>query len=200
MEEIKMTKTDKRRATLEAKRAKNINRYMSNPMDDGRKGRCFEIECANPLSNKADVSAQHRTDVYIKMVKNGRIVYVPAECKTNGGRIDDLMTADNKSQFVIYRLEFTQKHKASKKKPEAWEEKRVVPAVIIPTALFLNMLRECNAWKAVAHHGIQDGIAIQCSSKKMFERLSLYIKNYGGSVRFDREMVYDMKEFDGLEL
>lgn len=188
-----------RMAKYEAERQATIARLLSNTADDGRHGRAFEVSCARSLSTKTTVSAQGRVDISIKMEVNGSIKYIPAECKTNGGRVDDLLNGSNHAKFVIYRLATTQKHKASKKS-EAWVEPRVVPAVIIPTALFLNMLRDCKALKAVAHDGVQDGIAIQCSSKKMYERLVAYVDNYGGSVVFDRDEVYSIEEFDGLEL
>lgn len=188
-----------RMAKYEEARQEAIARLLSNTADDGRHGRAFELSCARSLSAKTTVSAQGRVDVSIKMEVNGVIKYIPAECKTNGGRIDDLLNGSNKAKFVIYRLEVTQKHKATKK-CEAWVEARAVPAVIIPTALFLEMLRDCKALKAVAHNGVQDGIAIQCSSKKMYERLTAYVDNYGGSVVFDRDEVYSIEEFDGLEL
>lgn len=183
----------------EAERQTTIARLLANTADDGRFGRAFEVACARPLSAKTAVSAQGRIDVSIKMEVNGAFKYIPAECKTNGGRIDDLLDGTNKSKFVIYQLATTQKHKASKKS-EAWIEARVVPAVIIPTALFLDMLRDCKALKAVSHNGVQDGIAIQCSSKKLYQRLVAYVDNYGGSVVFDRDEVYSIEEFEGLEL
>ena len=188
-----------RMAKYEAERQATIASLLSNTADDGRFGRAFEVSCARSLSKKTTVSAQGRVDVSIKMEVNGSIKYIPAECKTNGGRIDDLLNGSNKAKFVIYRLATTQKHKATKK-AEAWIEARAVPGVIIPTSLFLEMLRDCNALKAVAHNGVQDGIAIQCSSKKMYERLTAYVENYGGSVVFDRDETYSIEEFDGLEL
>lgn len=200
MNENKMNKLNLARlAKYERERQETIARLLSNTADDGRFGRAFEVSCARGLSAKTTVSAQGRVDVSIKMEVNGVVKYIDAECKTNGGRIDDLLNGSNKSKFVIYKLATTQKHKATKK-AEAWVEARVVPAVIIPTALFLEMLRDCNAMKAVAHNGVQDGIAIQCSSKKMYERLTAYVDNYGGSVVFDRDETYSIEEFDGLEL
>ena len=167
--------------------------YLANTADCGRFGRAFEMACARPKSRKARVSAQGRADVSVRY--NGR--YVPAECKTNGGRVDDLLNGTNKSKFVIYQLTFVQKHKATKSH-EAWEEVRNVPAVIVPTDLFLNMLRECNALKEVAHNGVVDGIAIQPSSKKMFERLTAYVENY--ELTFDNTVDYESWMFEGVVL
>lgn len=199
MAKNEMTLTQRKVVALETKRAMNIVRYLSNPADDGRNGRAFEIACSRKLSKKTTVAAQGRTDVFIKMIKNGRTIYVPAECKTNGGRITDLLIGENHSDFVIYRLQVVQKHKATKSAP-AWEEERNLPALIIPTDLFLQVLEECKAIKEIAHNGVVDGLAIQCSSKKLYVRLKDYADNYGGSVVFDREAVYDFEEFEGLEL
>lgn len=184
---------------FETIRNEKIAETLENLEDCGRFGRAFELSCARVHSRKTCVSKQGKTDISIKMEINGKIRYVPAECKTNGGRIDDLLNGKNKSAFVVYRLQFTQKHKASKSAP-AWDEIRTVPAVVVPTDLFLQMLTECNAIKAVAHNGTQDGIAIQPSSKKMYERLTAYIDNYGECVLFDRERTYADFDFEGLEI
>ena len=186
-------------AKLESARATTIHNLLANTADDGRFGRAFEVSCARPLSHKTEVSAQNRADVSIKMLVDGKIQYVHAECKTNGGRVNDLLDGSNKSKFVIYRLDTVQKHKATKKSPE-WIETRTVEPVIVPTDLFLQMLKECNALKTIAHGGVVDGIGIQVSSKKMYERLTAYVNNYGEAVIFDREHVYEDWDFDGLEL
>ena len=194
-----MTINERNIAKYTAIRNEKARVILANTADDGREGRVFELDCARPASHKISVSKQGQVDVSIKMEINGKIRYIPAECKTNGGRIDDLLTGKNKSAFVIYRLQFTQKHKATKTAP-AREEKRLIPAVVVPTDLFLQMLTECNAIKAVAHNGVQDGLAIQPSSKKMYERLTAYIENYGECVLFDRERTYADFDFEGLEI
>ena len=172
--------------------------YLSNENDCGRFGRAFELACARPASRKTTVSKQGQVDVSVKVTINGKVRYVPAECKTNGGRINDLLDGSNKSRFVIYKLDFVQKHKATKK-AEAWDEIRSTPALLIPTALFTTMLVECNAVKEVKHGGIVDGIAIQPSSKRMFERLVAYAKNYPDMV-FSTDTDYEDWMFEGLEL
>ena len=179
-------------------RNNNILAIAQNERDDGREGRIFELNCARPTSRKTDVSAQGRADVSVKIVVNGKVRYIHAECKTNGGRVDDLLNGTNKSKLVIYRLQTVQKHKASKTAP-AWVEDRVVPAVIVPTYLFLDMLRDCKALKTVSHHGVADGIALQPTSKKMFERLTAYAENYPSMV-FDNEATYQDWDFEGLSL
>ena len=186
-----MTKYEERRIEKACSLLLNVN-------DSGRFGKAFELECVRALSRKTAVSKQGQVDVSVKVVVNGKARYMPAECKVNGGRVDDLLNGSNKSAFVIYRLTFVQKHKATKK-ADAWEETRSVPAVIVPTALFLQMLTECNAIKAIAHGGVQDGIAIQPSSKRMYERLTAYIENFPDMV-FSPETTYEDWMFEGLEL
>lgn len=181
-----MTKNEKIRIAKSAE-------YLANTADCGRFGRAFEMACARPNSRKNRVSAQGRADVSVRY--NGR--YIAAECKTNGGRVDDLLNGTNKAKFVIYQLSFTQKHKATKKH-DAWDEVRNVPAVIVPTDLFLNMLRECNALKEVRHDGVVDGIAIQPSSKRMFERLTAYVENY--QLVFSNTAEYESWMFEGVAL
>lgn len=184
--------------TIKEQRMNAIERELNNAHNPGAMGRAFELSCARAGSRKTCVSKQGKTDVSVKVVINGKAKYLPAECKTNGGRVDDLLNGSNKSAFVIYQLTFVQKHKASKK-AEAWEEIRSVPAVIVPTALFLQMLTECNAIKAIAHGGVQDGIAIQPSSKRMYERLTAYTENFPDMV-FSPEITYEDWMFEGLEL
>ena len=70
----------------DAVRAMDSARY--NPaIDCGYFGRITENQCARPKSRKKCVSSAGKADVHIKY--NGR--YIPAEVKTNGGRIDSLI-------------------------------------------------------------------------------------------------------------
>lgn len=166
---------------------------LNNPADCGAYGRRFELDCAREKSHKTRVSAQGRTDVYVKFkTENGKAEYVPCEAKTNGGRIDELLNG-SKAQYVIYDLHFVQKHKATKKH-EAYDEHRdLKQPVIIPTTLFLEKLKEFNAIKAINRNGELDGYGIQVSSKKWFEWLVDY------PVKFDNYSEYEKWEFEGLE-
>ena len=169
-----------------------------NPNNDGYNGIVFEMSCARKKSRKTCVSKQGQVDVSVKVIVNGKARYMPAECKTNGGRVNDLLDGSNKSRFVIYKLDFTQKHKATKK-ADAWDEVRSVPALLIPTELFTAMLIDCNAIKEIRHGGEVDGIGIQPSSKRMFERLTAYAENFPDMV-FSPETDYEDWMFEGLEL
>lgn len=170
----------------------NMTKHLMNNADDGRFGRVFELTCARLNSHKTCVSKQGQVDVFVKFIDgNGKVKYVPCEAKTNGGRIDELLN-DSKAKYVIYRLEFVQKHKASKTR-EAWDEVRTIEPVIIPKALFLAKLKEFNAIKVINRNGEFDGYGIQVSSKKWYEWLADY------PVKFDNENAYEEWEFEGLE-
>ena len=184
--------------TIKEKRITAIQYELSNIANCGAYGRAFELMCAREKSRKACVSKQGQVDVSVKVIVNGKARYMPAECKVNGGRVETLLDGSNKSAFVIYELNFTQKHKATKK-AVAWEEIRSVPALLIPTALFTAMLIDCNAIKEIRHGGEVDGIGIQPSSKRMYERLTAYAENYPDMV-FSPETDYEDWMFEGLEL
>lgn len=170
----------------------NTVKHLMNSADDGRFGRAFELTCARTNSHKTSVSKQGQVDVSVKFIGgNGKVKYVPCEAKTNGGRVDELLNG-SKAKYVIYRLEFVQKHKASKTR-EAWDEVRTVEPVIIPKALFLAKLKEFNAIKVINRNGEFDGYGIQVSSKKWYEWLADY------PVKFDNENAYEEWEFEGLE-
>lgn len=178
--------------TIQEKRAKAIQYHESNTKDQGGRGRAFELMCAREKSHKCKVAEQNENDAYIKMEVNGKIVYVPAECKTNGGRVDELLNGTTKAKYVIYRLEFTQKLKNS-------VDDRIVPPVVIPTNLFLETLQEINAIKAINKKGVLDGYGIQVSSKRLYLRLLEYIDNYGDCVLFDNEKTFEDWAFEGIE-
>lgn len=187
-----MKLNERKAQTMEARRKANAQRYLSNANDCGRFGRAFELSCARPLSNKTTVAKQGATDVSVKFKTATGYKYEPCECKTNGGRIDDLLDGTNKSRYVVYRMDTIQKHKATKSREE-WVEIRRIEPVIIQTHLFLAVLKRFNAIKEVRHGGVVDGLAIQVSSKKLYE----WLRDY--PVQFDREAVYEEWEFEGVE-
>ena len=178
---------------LEAMRKERVAALLANKADDGRIGRAKEIMRARPLSNKTDVSAQNRIDNYAKFETENGVRYVPCESKINGGRVGDLLDGSNKSRFVIYSLDFTQKHKATKTRGE-WSEVRHIDDVIIPTELFCEALRHFGALKKINHHGVTDGIGIQPSNKRFYE----WLKEY--PVEYHREWVYMAEDFEGVGL
>lgn len=179
--------------TVKQIRQANIERHQNNKKDNGGKGRAFELMCAREKSHKTRVSEQNQIDVHIKMEVNGKIVYAPAECKTNGGRVDEMINGTTKAKYVIYRLEYNQKLKNS-------VDVRTVPPVVIPTNLFLAMLEELNIIKAINRNGILDGYGIQVSSKKLYITLQNYIEDYAEAVLFDNAKTFEDWELEGLEM
>lgn len=180
--------------TTREKREKAIAYHNANTKNQGARGCAFELECARKGSHKVKVAEQNEIDAHIKMVmNNGKIRYIPIECKTNGGRIDEMLNGTTKAQFIVYRLEFTQKLKNS-------VDVRTLPPIIAPIQLFIDMLQDVNAIKAINRHGQLDGYGIQVSSKKMYERLTAYIENYGEAVLFNNEKTFEEWDFEGLEM
>ena len=172
--------------TYEKKRIAEIERHSANIGHDcGAKGRIFELECASAGSRKTRVSKQGQADIYVHF-ENGNY---SAECKINGGRIESLKKA-KAPKFVIYRLDFIQKHKASKNRP-AWNEVRHVNPVLIPTEIFLNALVRFNAIKST--NGNNPELAIQVSSKKFYEWLLDW------PIPYEPGLHYTADDFEGLE-
>ena len=167
-------------------RCAEIKRHLANvDHDPGALGRVFELECASKGSHKTRVSVQGKADVFIHYGKG----YVAAECKTNGGRIGALRKP-GAPKFVIYKLDFIQKHKASKSAP-AYDEERHIDPVLIPTAVFLAALDRFGATKST--NGSNPEEAIQVSSKKFFEWLLDW------PIPYEPGLTYTADDFEGLE-
>ena len=170
----------------EKKRIAEIERHAENiGHDDGANGRIFELSCASAGSHKVRVSKQGQADVFIHYGKG----HVSAECKTNGGRISALRKP-GAPRFVIYKLDFVQKHKASKSGP-AWDEERHIDPVLIPTAVFLAALDRFGATKSTNGNNPEE--AIQVSSKKFFEWLLDW------PIPYEPGLHYTAEDFEGLE-
>lgn len=164
-----------------------IQRHFNNAdNDNGAMGRVFELECASAGSRKVRVSKQGQADVYIHFGKGN----VAAECKTNGGRIESLRKP-GAPKFVIYRLDFVQKHKATKGGKPAWDEVRTIDPVLIPTAVFLAALDRFGATKST--NGRNPEEAIQVSSKKFYDWLLDW------PIPYEPGQHYTAEDFEGLE-
>lgn len=175
-----MTKAEKARIA-------EMEYYASRTNFSGAAGCIFELECASKYSRKTAVGKQGQTDVYVRVDgKNYK-----AECKTNGGRVESLFTGENRSRFVIYRLDFVQKHKATKKH-EAYDEVRHADAVILPTEVFCEALRFFGALKST--NGTNPELAVQPSNK----RLWLWLLDC--PTKFIPGHNYEGWEFDEIEI
>lgn len=175
-------------------RQANAEKYLMNGYDDGRKGRAFELKVTLDGSAKVRVSAQGKVDVHIRyMNENGKVVYAPAEAKTNGGRIEELLNG-SKARFVVYQMENIAVPQSKKAKAENKPiEYRNIPAVVIPKELFLAKLKEFNAIKVINRNGEPDGYGIQVTSKKWYE----WLKEY--PVIWEQGYTYEGWMFEGLE-
>lgn len=161
-----------------AERAEKMRYYLSNfANDNGAFGRLFELATARARSNKDRVSAQGKADTFVKVVRDGRAVYMPAEVKTNGGRIESLY-AKNAVRLVVVALCFSNSTGT-----------RFLMPKILPTAEYLEILEECGAIKMT--NGTRNERAVQPSNKSMYERLA-------DALDFDADREYTAEEL-GLD-
>ena len=131
---------------------------------------------------KTSVAKQNTNDMYFYY--NGK--RIKAECKTSGGRIGSLLDGSNKSKFVVYSLDVCNANTSGKN--------RHIDPVIMPVDMFINLLVECNAIKAINKNGIFDEWGIQCSSKELYLRLAEY------PIMFTPESHYTDDDFEGIEI
>lgn len=169
-------------------RAEKIEYYRSRiGINPGAVGCIEELLSVSANSRKVSVSGVNEVDIYVHI--NSKKANVPAERKTNGGRIENLRKA-NAPKFVVYSMHFVQKHKAGKT-TEAWDELREIDPVLIPTTVFLAALDRFGATKST--NGKNPEEAIQVSSKKFFEWLLDW------PIPWNPDTVYTWDDFDGLE-
>ena len=158
-----MTKYEKARAMA-------IANELENAHNDGAKGRAFELSCVTASSRKTRVSAQGKADITVRFVNpaTGKTYNRPAECKTNGGRIGQMVKdlENGKDGLIIYRLSYSSSTTKGKL--------REVEPIIVPFSMFYKMLNECKALKST--NGTNPEIAVQPSSKKMYLRLEEWVK------------------------
>lgn len=175
-------------------RQAKANEYLANANDCGRKGRAFELKVTLDGSAKVRVSAQGKVDVHIRLMnENGKVTYAPAEAKTNGGRVEELLNG-SKVQYVIYAMEQVAVPQGKKAKAEGKPvEYRNIAPVVIPKELFLAKLAEFNAIKVINRNGEPEGYGIQVTSKKWYEWLAEY------PVIWEQGYTYEPWMFEGLE-
>lgn len=140
-------------------------------------GRIMELASHTNRSRQVRVARQGKQDTFVKIATtNGKYRRMPAECKTNGGRIGSLLQ-ENAPRFVVYSLNLCNAG-------TGYTPRNLAPVVLLRED-FLRVLEECNAVKDT--NGNHPEPAIQASSKKMFLRLS-------EAVKFDPERVYTVEE------
>ena len=164
-------------------RAEKMKKYFEGrDVDSGWFGRITELSIHTPKSRKAKVAKQGKADTHIKFERNGKFQYLPAEVKTNGGRISSLYEK-NAPKFVIYSMNVSN---------SLCKEPRIIPPVVFQTSSFLQLLEDCGAIKHT--NGKNDELAIQAISKKLYQRLLDY------PIAYDEDNIYTDYDFEGLEI
>ena len=173
--------------------ASNLNEYRKDYTrvinSDNAFGIASELASRRQNSNLDGISAIDKADTYVsvRFTRDDGTVYtipVPAENKTNGGRINHLFDNKAHNRFVLYEMDICNACTNG--------IRRRVKKRIIPLKLFLTVLEQTKAYKKVNHDGITDGIAIQVSSKKLFTWLSDY------PILFDNQTIYKATDFNNL--
>jgi len=147
--------------------------------NSGAWGRAVEICSRLPKSNKITVSTQNRADAYAKI--DGRRVAV--EIKTNGGRVDKI-----KAKYIVYSVAINNK-----------TGNKTIPARIMRTEDFMEMLRTYGALKTIAHNGVVDGVGVQCNSRKLWH----FLDTFGAGtpwtcLDYYPDSTYEDSDFDAL--
>lgn len=170
-EEAKNTKSAQARAT-------EMRRIYANRATDtcGWFGRLVEVASHYNRSRQVQVARQGKVDTRVKLLVNGKVRNIPAECKTNGGRIGCLLEA-GAPRFVVYSLNLCNAGTGNL-------PRRLAPVVMLRED-FLSLLNECNAVKNT--NGNNPEPAIQASSKKLFLRLQ-------NATPFEANRVYTLEE------
>lgn len=171
IEEAKNTKTSKARA-------EEMKRLFANRCSDtcGWFGRLVEVSNHTKTSRMVKVARQGKNDTVVKLEVNGKVKYIPAEVKTNGGRIGSLLDA-KAPMFVVYSMNICNSATTNM-------VRKIKPKVML-TSDFIEVLKACNAIKNT--NGNNPEPAIQVSSKKMYYQLL-------EATNFEADKVYKLED------
>lgn len=164
----------------EEKRAEKAEYYgkqdfRNDETQNGANGIRFEFECHSSRDRRDKIGKKKNDDISVYIdLGNGYCRKERAECKTNGGRIDNIINAVERGDefMVIYELALMNSTTGGKYV--------YVPAVYCPASKFIEILTECKAIKTVNKNGEFDGYAIQPSKRdfwKALEQLPRFHKN-----------------------
>lgn len=153
-------------------------------IDCGAYGKIIEI--INGGKRKKAVSKQGKNDIYFSLEIEGKVKRVKAENKTNGGRIGSLLDGSNSCKFVVYSMDVCNSGTNG--------ILRHLDPVIMPVEMFINLLEDVRAIKAVNEKGKFADWGIQATSKELFLRLCDY------PIVFNPSTVYTLDDFDGIEV
>ena len=159
-------------------RATEMRRIYANRATDtcGWFGRLVEVASHTNRSRQVKVARQGKVDTRVRLEVNGKVRSVPAESKTNGGRIGSLYEA-GAPRFVVYTMNLCNAGTGNL-------PRRLAPVVVLREE-FLSLLEECNAIKST--NGTNPEPAIQASSKRLY----LALQN---ATPFEANRVYTLEE------
>lgn len=149
--------------------------FRNDETQNGTNGIRFELECHSSRDKRTKIGKNKNDDITVYIdLGNGFCRKERAECKTNGGRIDNILNAVKRGEefMVIYELSLLNSTTGGKY--------IYVPAVYCPASKFIEILTECKAIKTVNKNGGFDGYAIQPSKRAFWrelEKLPRFRKN-----------------------
>lgn len=158
--------------------------YLEN-INDSTFGRLEELFSCTTHSRKNAVALQNAPDTFIKWKnENGKTVNRPAEVKTNGGRIGKMIERlqNGKDTLFIYSLDICNSGTG--------QQVRKIEPILCYFSQFYEMLLETNAIKET--NGKNNELAIQPTSKKMFDRLQDWF------IPYEPNTIYSEDDLDGL--
>lgn len=162
------------KSAFEKARKLNALRHFENlDHDDGAVGRIREILAKSTYSKQRNFAKQGATDCFVWVTVDGKPRKYRAERKTNGGRIESLLSA-NAPAYVVYSMDICNASTSN--------QRRVIEPIVLKTEFFLSLLEECNATKCT--NGKHPETAIQVSSKKLFLALADYPIPYDPNARY----------------
>lgn len=163
----------------------NIMFYFNRAeVDSGAYGKILEI--INGGKRKKSVAKQGKNDIYFSLKVNGKVKRIRAENKTNGGRIGSLLDGSNGCKFVVYSMDICNTGTNG--------VLRHLDPVIMPVDMFIDLLEQVGAIKAINKNGVFSDWGIQSSSKELFLRLLDY------PIVFNPSTIYTLDDFDGIEI
>ena len=153
-------------------------------VDCGAYGKIAEI--INGGKRKKAVSKQGKNDIYFSLEIEGKVKRVKAENKINGGRIGSLLDGSNNCKFIVYSMDVCNTGTSG--------VLRHLDPIIMPVEMFIDLLEDVGAIKAVNEKGKFADWGIQATNKELFLRLCDY------PIIFNPSTVYTLDDFDGIEV
>lgn len=140
--------------------------FRHNKFWNGANGCAFELSCHSSRAKSTKIGKGKNNDITVYIdIGGGYCRAERAECKTNGGRIDSILAAVERGNdfIVIYEL--------SVMNSTTGNNLIHIPARYCLASKFIEILKECNAIKAIRKNGEIDGYGIQPSNRQLWKEL-----------------------------